>query len=171
MPTLVIVRHAKAEVPTAGLSDHDRALTVEGRDAAGRLGERLLAAGIVPDIALVSTANRAQQTWKRMAAVLTDTQAHTVADLYEAGLGAYQRELAVLGDARVAATVAHEPTASAFASWLAGPGSDRSALQKLALGLPTSGAAVLELESWDGLERGSGRLVALLSGKLPSGKP
>lgn len=171
MPTLVIVRHAKAEVPTPGLADHDRALTVEGRDAAALLGERLLEAGIVPDIALVSSANRAQQTWKRMAAALADTESRTVPELYEAGLGAYQREVAGLGDARVAATVAHEPTASAFASWLSGPGSDRALLQRLALGLPTSGAAVLELESWDGLERGAGRLVALLSGKPLSGKP
>lgn len=166
MPTLVIVRHAKAEVPTAGLSDHDRALTVEGRDAAARLGVRLAEAGLVPEVALVSSANRAQQTWKRMAAALPATHSRTVADLYEAGIGAYQSALSELGEVGVAATVAHEPTASAFASWLAGPESDRKALQKLALGLPTSGAAVLEVPAWDHWERGSARLVALLSGKL-----
>src|SRR5690606_5991857 len=120
---------------------------------------------IVPGIALVSSANRAQQTWKRMAAALSETETRTVPGLYEAGLGAYQQELAALGAVDVAATVAHEPTASAFASWLAGAQSDRALLQRLALGLPTSGAAVLEVTAWNALERGSGRLVAVMSGK------
>lgn len=165
MPTLVIVRHAKAEIPTPALADHDRALTVEGRDHAAHLGERLIEAQIVPEVALVSSANRAQQTWKRMAAALENTEVRTVPELYEAGIGAYQGALSDLGDTEVAATVAHEPTSSAFATWLAGAESDRALLQKLVLGLPTSGAAVLELPRWDRLGRGSGRLVALLSGK------
>lgn len=164
MPTLVVIRHAKAEAPMGGLSDHDRALTIEGRAAASRLAERLLEAGINLDKVLVSSANRAQQTWKRMADSFPDAEVVTVADLYEAGIGAYQRELEQM-DSEVVATIAHEPSSSSLVAFLAGRDSDRTASQKIALGLRTSQAAVLEIPSWEDLDRGVGRLVALYSGK------
>lgn len=165
MPTLVVVRHAKAEEPRAGLSDHDRTLTLEGRKAAARLGERLAAAGIVPGHVLVSSANRAQQTWARIASAFGDVRVDTVPGLYGAGLGGYQDALAAVSDADVAMTVAHEPTASGFAKWLANDSSDREALASIAWGLVTSGAAVLELASWADVRPGGARLVALFSGK------
>lgn len=165
MPTLVVVRHAKAEEPRAGLSDHDRALTLDGRRQAARLGERLAEAGIVPQHVLVSSATRAQQTWARMAVALDAERVDTVPGLYSAGIGGYQDALAVVGDADVVATVAHEPTASGFARWLAGDASDRDAFADIAYGLVTSGAAVLELDSWEDVRPGGARLVAVLSGK------
>jgi phosphohistidine phosphatase len=165
VPTLVVVRHAKAEEPRAGLSDHDRALTLEGRKAATRLGERLAAAGIEPDCAFVSSANRAQQTWARVAGAFSDARFEVVPGLYHGGLGAYQDALAAAAGAEVAVTVAHEPTASGFAKWLANDASDREALASIAWGLVTSGAAILELASWDDLRTGGARLVAVLSGK------
>jgi phosphohistidine phosphatase len=165
VPTLVVVRHAKAEEPRAGLSDHDRALTLEGRKAATRLGERLAAAGIVPDLVLVSSANRAQQTWARMSLAFDQPLLETVPALYSAGLGAYQDALARAADAEVAMTVAHEPTASGFAKWLANDSSDRDALASIAWGLVTSGAAILELASWEDVRPGGARLVTVLSGK------
>lgn len=164
MPLLIVVRHAKAEAPRPELSDHDRALTLDGRTAATTLGQRLAEAGWVPDVALVSSANRAQQTWKLMSASLPDAQAVTVPELYESGIGAYQSALAGQ-TSEVVATVAHEPTASGFAAFLSGAGSDKKALQSIALGLVTSGAAVIEVPSWDRLDRGAGRLVAVLTGR------
>jgi phosphohistidine phosphatase SixA len=62
-------------------------------------------------------------------------------------------------------TVAHEPTASGFAQWLANEGSDRDAIASIAFGLVTSGAAVLELDSWEDVQPGGARLVTVLSGK------
>lgn len=165
MPTLVVVRHAKAEEPRAGLSDHDRALTLDGRRAATRLGQHLAEAGIVPQHVLVSSANRAQQTWARMATALDAPRVDTVAGLYGAGIGGYQEALAAVEGADVVATVAHEPTASGFARWLAGERSDRDAFAAVAYGLVTSGAAVLELDSWEDLRPGGARLVVVLSGK------
>ena len=93
VPLLVLVRHAKAEAPQAGLDDHARALTLEGREAAARLAERLVEAGIVPDLALVSSSNRTLQTFKRMATVLGDTPMRVEDDLYES---AGERYLSVL---------------------------------------------------------------------------
>ena len=166
MPLLVLVRHAKAEVPTGDLDDHDRALTLEGRIAAARLGERLDDAGIVPDEVFVSSANRAQQTWKRMAPRFEDALVHTVPELYGAGIGGYQAVLANARGPEVVMTVAHEPTASGFARWLADDDSDPDALAQLATGLVTSGAAVLEVRSWAPLRAGGARLAEIYSGKL-----
>lgn len=165
VPTLVIVRHAKAEAPASGLSDHDRPLALKGRSEAGRLAERLVKAGIMPSLALVSSAARAQQTAKLMTASLPDMDLRTVPEIYETGLGAYLEALGALDDVEVVATVGHEPTSSALAAWLSGPDSDRAALQRIALGLQTSGAAVIEVPSWAELDRGVGRLIAVYSGK------
>jgi phosphohistidine phosphatase SixA len=85
--------------------------------------------------------------------------------LYSAGLGAYQAALATVTDADIAMTVAHEPTASGFAQWLANEESDREALASIAWGLVTSGAAVLELDSWTRVQPSGARLVAVFSGK------
>lgn len=70
MPTLVLLRHAKSSYPP-GVDDHDRPLNPRGeREApiAGREVARVLThiGGSSPaiDVALVSTAARAQQTWQ-----------------------------------------------------------------------------------------------------------
>src|SRR5690606_22856606 len=130
--------HDALPISRAGLSDHDRALTLDGRRQAARLGERLAEAGIVPQHVLVSSATRAQQTWARMAVALDAERVDTVPGLYSAGIGGYQDALAVVGDADGVATGAHEPTASGFARWLAGDGSDREAFADVAYGLVTS---------------------------------
>src|SRR5881394_472535 len=56
---LVLIRHAEA---APGDPDELRALTPEGHEQARRLGERLRAGGIVPDVVLSSPLLRARQT-------------------------------------------------------------------------------------------------------------
>lgn len=59
------MRHAKSDYP-AGVTDHDRPLNRRGRLAAALMGAYLKDAGAVPDLACVSTAARAQETWAQM---------------------------------------------------------------------------------------------------------
>lgn len=166
MPLLVLVRHAKAEAPQPGLDDHGRALTVAGREAAARLAARLVAAGIVPDLALVSSSNRTVQTFKRMATVFGDTPTRIEDDLYESAGERYLSVVAGAGDARVVLVVGHEPTTSHVAAWLAGPGSLKRPLQKIAQGMTTSGAAILEYDgAWADLDQRAARLVDVIDGK------
>lgn len=166
MPLLVLVRHAKAEAPQPGLNDHARALTLEGREASVRLAERLVEAGIVPDLALVSSSNRTVQTFKRMATVLGDTQVRVEDDLYESAGERYMSVLTRAGDANVVMVVGHEPTTSHVAAWLAGPGSLKRPLQRVALGMATSGAAILEFDgTWAELDHRGARLVDVVDGK------
>jgi phosphohistidine phosphatase len=58
---LVIMRHAKAERTAA--TDHARQLTGRGRRDAVAAGRMLARSGGPPELALVSTAARAEETW------------------------------------------------------------------------------------------------------------
>ena len=58
---LVIMRHAKAERTAA--TDHARQLTDRGRRDAVAAGQMLAQSGASLELALVSTAARAQETW------------------------------------------------------------------------------------------------------------
>ncbi len=166
MRLLVLVRHAKAETSRSGLGDHDRTLSVAGREDAVRLAERLKAAGIVPDLALVSSSNRTMQTFKRMATVLGDAALRIEDDLYESAGERYLSVLHSAGDAQVLLVVGHEPTTSHIAALLAGTDSLKKPLQKVALGLTTSGAAVLEFDGeWSELSSRSARLIGVIDGK------
>jgi phosphohistidine phosphatase len=61
---LVIMRHAKSE--RQGATDHVRRLTDRGRRDSVAAGRMLAQAGLSPELALVSTAARAQETWSGM---------------------------------------------------------------------------------------------------------
>jgi len=146
MTRLVLVRHAKAEAPRPGLDDHDRALTLEGRSSAQALARALADAGVAIDVALVSSAVRTQQTWKLMEPTFPEAELDVVPFLYEthvAGIVALLHGQEVDG---TVAVVGHEPTISAAAAWLAGPGSDTKALQRIAHGLPTGTAALIDFD-------------------------
>ncbi len=58
---LLLIRHAKTE---QGEHDRARALTDRGRRDAAAIGAWLAAEGVVPDLAVVSPATRARQTWE-----------------------------------------------------------------------------------------------------------
>lgn len=166
MPTLILARHAKAEAPAAGLADSDRALELIGRRASTRLGQVLAEAGYTPEVALVSPAVRTQQTWKLMAAPFGDCATVLDEELYETNVPGLLDVIRGAGDAQTVVVVGHEPTSSAAAAFLAGSGSDKTALQRVAHGLPTATAAVLEFDCpWESISSRCGRLVAVLSGR------
>lgn len=62
MKTILLMRHAKSSWSNNHLSDHDRPLNERGLASAPRIGTMLRDLGIVPDILLTSTANRAHTT-------------------------------------------------------------------------------------------------------------
>lgn len=166
MPTLILARHAKAEAPAPGLNDTDRALALIGRKASTMLGEVIARAGYAPDLALVSPAVRTQQTWKLMQSAFGACSTSTVDSLYETHVAGVLAELHQVGDVDTVIVVGHEPTSSALAAHLAGPDSDRTAFQRVSLGLATGTAAVLEFDGpWAELDARTARLSAVLSGR------
>ncbi len=166
MGILILARHAKAEAPQHGLDDHSRALTMEGREAAARLGERIAELGLAPTLALVSSANRTVQTAKLLLGAFGGAEMRVEDDLYESARERYISVVAAAGDASCVVVVGHEPTTSHVAAYLAGAGSLKRPLQRMAHGMPTAGAAVLEFDgAWDALEGRSARLVDVIEGK------
>lgn len=63
MRRLILLRHAKTEPDAASGKDRDRRLDERGHEDAATIGGWLADHDLVPDLALVSTATRAQQTW------------------------------------------------------------------------------------------------------------
>ena len=140
----MLVRHAKAEAPRPGLDDHDRALTLEGRSSAQALARALADAGVDISVALVSSAVRTQQTWKLIAPTFPGAESVVDPELYETHVGGLVGALHELDTDGTVAVIGHEPTMSAATAWLAGSGSDTKALQRIAQGLPTGTAALLD---------------------------
>ena len=62
MKTLLLIRHAKAEPPAAGIVDHDRTLAERGRRDAPEMGRRLERLNLKPNLMISSTAARAAAT-------------------------------------------------------------------------------------------------------------
>src|ERR671920_1227598 len=86
---LVLLRHAKAEPGGDGVGDAERPLALKGRTQASRVGTALRAAGLQPDLALVSSALRTRQTWELARAHLdhADVRTQVRDELYEASVG------------------------------------------------------------------------------------
>ena len=68
MRRLMLLRHAKTERAAPGERDRDRKLMKRGRSDAPAIGAYMAHHGLVPDLALVSPAKRAQETWALVAA-------------------------------------------------------------------------------------------------------
>ena len=64
MQRLILLRHGKAESVAESGGDFERGLTERGRRDAALIGRVLADAGITPDLALVSAARRARETWE-----------------------------------------------------------------------------------------------------------
>ena len=83
--TLILLRHGKAEADSVSGQDFDRVLTERGRRDTLAVCRALAEAGAYPDLALVSPAARALQTWEAASEVFGRTVLKIVPALYEIG--------------------------------------------------------------------------------------
>lgn len=145
MQRLVILRHGDAEKARGGMADFDRGLTEEGRAESLSAGRQLVEAGVTPDLALVSDARRARETWEAAAAAFGEIALRLDHDLYNAGVGLLaQAAEAALAEAATVILVGHNPGLHGLVLELArGDG----ASQALAAGFPTGAAAVFAFDS------------------------
>src|SRR4029450_9095326 len=65
---LMLLRHARSEKAEAGMRDHARRLNARGKSDAPVIGAFMAHHALIPDLVLVSTAERTPQTWERVAA-------------------------------------------------------------------------------------------------------
>lgn len=111
MKTLLLMRHAKSSWSDPSLSDHDRPLNSRGKRAAPQMGEWLASEGVIPDVILCSSAERAKQTVEFLLQTLPfEDEILYSRELYHAGDEMFSQELSKLSDEiETAMIVGHNP--------------------------------------------------------------
>lgn len=157
---LLLLRHAKSSWDDPKLDDFDRPLGPRGLKTAPLMGRELERRGWLPDLALVSPALRARDTWRLVAAELSRRVPVEFAEtLYEA---AATDILALVRQAKAAnlIIVGHNPGLEDFAYRLASHASDGRAVGKLEEKFPTGALARFTVESnWADLAFEGARLT------------
>ena len=163
-----VVRHAKTERPEPGKRDRDRKLTERGRSDAPLIGAYMARHRLVPDLALVSPAARAEETWALVAAAFKKVP-RVVQDprIYNAAPRRLPNSSARPTTRRPCSVVGHNPGLHDLAVQLIGSG-DVEARESIKEKLPTSGLVVIDFafDDWSQLHRSSGRLERFVSPRL-----
>lgn len=169
MRRLILLRHAKTERDAPSGKDRDRRLDERGIQDAANIGQWLGRQDYRPDLVLVSTATRAEETWNLMAPALRDAQVEHVPELYSAGpseLLNIVHETSVQNP-QLLLIIAHNPSLHELALGLIA-GGDKAGRQALADNLPTAGVVVIDftIDDWGDVAFRGGRLERFVSPKL-----
>ena len=157
MRRLILMRHAKSSWSDSGQRDLDRPLNKRGRKSAGLLGGWMRQKDYRPDLALVSSARRTQETWSGIVAEAGPAETTYVPELYHAGPDTMLAVLKRAGDAPCVLMLGHQPGIGAFAGrLLPEPPTDPEFAK-----YPTGATAIVDfdLTDWSGVGWGGGRLV------------
>ena len=169
MRRLMLLRHAKTERDAPTGNDIDRRLDERGEKDAAEIGACLNKHHYIPDLALISTAVRADQTWWLMTSALPLTKAVYLPELYGADPGDLIRIIhgASAENPQNLMIIAHNPSLHELALMLVGDG-DPAARRALADNFPTSAVAVIDFstEDWRDISFRQGRLELFTSPKL-----
>ncbi|HEY0219530.1 MAG TPA: histidine phosphatase family protein [Afipia sp.] len=167
MRRLILLRHAKTKKDSASGKDHDRCLDERGETDATEIGAWLAANGYLPDIALISTATRARQTWDRIALYMPHCRVKYLDELYLAEAAHLLKIVQTAKDDPASLLlIGHNPGLHEFAWNLTGKSSvaDRRALGE---NLPTAAAAVIDFAAtkWKDVADRKGTLKIFISPK------
>jgi phosphohistidine phosphatase len=156
---LMLLRHAKSEKAEPGQRDHERRLAPRGHADAAAIGGYMQRHGLMPDLALASTAQRTRETWERLALPRRLRVAYEER-LYNAAADAViAAAMETAGAVRTLLVIGHNPGLHEAARLLVASG-DVEARERLNEGLPTAGLAVIDFagHDWAKLHRRGGRL-------------
>jgi len=144
MPSLIVMRHAKAVDRLEAEDDFERGLTERGRADAARAGEAMTAAGFTADYALVSPARRTRETYRQVAPFIGEPKVTDPMALYHASTGMLERAVltALSEGATSIVLVGHNPGVGSFAHALAVSARNTKGLPQ---GWPTSMFAAFEI--------------------------
>lgn len=160
MLRLMLFRHAHADRPD-DVIDHERQLSDSGRKQARRMGAYLAEQGLEPDLVIVSSAVRTQQTWaEATAAGARAAHRRDEPRVYESSAGDLLEVLRQQDAAHISIMlVGHNPGMERLAAWLIGEG-DPAALARLQREFVVAGLAVIDFpgDDWNSLDVQSGRL-------------
>ena len=167
MRRLLLLRHAKSDWP-GGIDDHLRPLSKRGREASRWMGRYMADERLRPELAVVSTARRAQETWElaRPAFVERISQ-RDEPRIYEASASTILRIIKETGaGARTLLLVGHNPGLQDLALELVGKASG-SELAQLGKKYPTAGLVVIDfdVDGWGEVSAGLGQLERFIAPK------
>jgi phosphohistidine phosphatase len=168
MRRLMLLRHAKTERTAPSGRDADRKLMLRGHADAPIIGTYMARHGFVPDLACVSPATRAQETWALVAPYFAKApDVTTDPRIYNATVEKLFAVASEAAEAQVVLIVGHNPGLHDFARYLIASG-DIDAREELNEKLPTSGLVVIDLpiDDWALLHRQSGRLERFIYPRL-----
>jgi phosphohistidine phosphatase len=153
VPTLIVLRHAKAE-HTLGMADPDRALTGRGRRDAAATGDWLRAQGPLPALVLCSPSRRTRQTLDGLGLDARVSSVSYEPTIYDNDADALLDLIRQTGEeVETLLLVGHNPSCHQLVFELTGSASDT---------FPTCALAVIELDGgWADAWPGSGRTTAL----------
>ena len=163
MKTILLLRHAKSSRDDPSLPDFDRPLEQRGRRDAPRMGKLLKERGPLPDLIISSPAVRAKETLEAFAhSAGLDPNFQFDESIY----GATSPELLkvirrITKKVSCALLVGHNPGFEDLLSRLTHTHSN----------MPTAALACIEFQinSWDDVEDGKGKLIWLLTPKQDAG--
>jgi len=168
MRRLLLLRHAKTERAEPGERDRDRKLTKRGRADAPMIGTYMARHGLTPDLALVSPARRAQETWTLLGESFAKTpKAADDERIYNATIEKLIAVISEAGDVRSLLVVGHNPGLHDLAVQLIASG-DVETRERVSEGLPTSGLVVVgfPFSDWSQLHPQAGRLEHFITPRL-----
>lgn len=160
MRRLMLLRHAKSDRPV-GVNDHERPLAARGLRQSKEMGRYLAKQALVPDLAIVSTAKRTQDTWRLVSAAL-DSEVALCREprIYEATPDDILQVVTETDSCvKVLLLVGHNPGFERLATGLAGAGRP-AALSRLEREFPTAALAVIDfsVDNWTEVAAGGGYL-------------
>ncbi len=162
MPTLILMRHAKAVRDHEAPSDRARGLTQRGRREAAEAGDAMRDQGLKPTAVRASNAVRTVETAVIVGGVVApDVEGRFVDALYLAEARAIWDDAmrAATTDGPVVLMVGHNPGMHELVARLVERSGDRSGLARGFLGeMPTASWVAFEVEGGD-LESSASRLV------------
>ncbi len=169
MKTLYFLRHAKSDWSDYSLSDHERPLNARGRRACIKMGREMHRLAVAPDMALCSTATRAQETLERvMSAGDLSWPVTSEGSLYGASA---DRILSLIrqqsDDHDSLLLVGHNPGFHDLVVGLSGSEADEGLLARALRKLPTGAFAQISFSenTFQTIGLGGGRLVRFLKPK------
>jgi phosphohistidine phosphatase len=171
MRQLILLRHAKSSWDDASMPDRDRPLNARGRRTIAMMRQAMLDLGLAPDLILVSTARRTQETLEALEPFDDAPLIEQMDSLYLANPMQLLAALhGVAETVRSVLLIGHNPGLHDLAMNLAGPramASGGEPNRALAAGFPTGALAEFVVAgSWGDLREGGGRLVRFLTPKM-----
>lgn len=163
----MLLRHAKSDRPD-NVDDHARPLAERGRRACPLMGAYMVEQGILPDLAMISTARRAMETWELIRAVFPkDIMQIDEPRLYDASAKAILDVIhKTRPDIKALLVVGHNPGLHELALKLIRTGSQKN-LSRLQQKYPTAALVVIDLgaRNWNVIAESTGQLERFVTPK------